>query len=70
MMAPESEVAAWWNSLSEAEQMRVARTVCGRIWDTYEWGAWDDLSPFGQQMRIHMFYDDAGDSDPMCDANI
>lgn len=51
----ESNVAAWWDALESEKQVSVAR-ACGA--DYHVLGKWEDLIPIGQQMRIHMWYDE------------
>jgi hypothetical protein len=51
----ESVVAAWWDSLDVAKRASIA-SMCGADCDAL--GKWEDLNPIGQQMRIHMWYDD------------
>jgi hypothetical protein len=58
--SPEWQAAAWWNALSVADRRSMGRTVCRRLWREYDWdGEWEDLSPIGQQMFLHMHYDGA-----------
>jgi len=59
--AGELQVQAWWNKLPAAERLKIARTIYPEIWDTFDkWDcAWEELSPIGQQMRIHMHFDGA-----------
>lgn len=59
-MAPESEVATWWNALSSEKKLEEAQRCYPDIWDTWEWDRnWCELLPVGQQMHLHMQYDAA-----------
>jgi hypothetical protein len=52
--SPEFEVAAWWDALDSEKQALIAH-LCGA--DYEQIGKWEDMMPIGQQMRIHMWYD-------------
>jgi hypothetical protein len=54
--SPESEVAAWWDGL-DAKRRAIFARACGAAYQGASLGKWEDLSPFGQQMPIHMWYD-------------
>jgi hypothetical protein len=58
--APETEVAAWWDNLSDAERARIGDLVYGKFYPPAAWQRrWDELLPMGQQMHLHMHYDSA-----------
>ena len=52
----ESECACWWDSLDTIRQVAIARD-CGAD-RSGEISQWDRLVPIGQQMKIHMWYDE------------
>jgi hypothetical protein len=66
-MSPEGEVRSWWNGLDVWERWRVG---CLQYWsddpteragwaEYWDWSAdWDFLVPMGQQMRVHMYFDE------------
>ena len=59
-MSPESEVRAWWNSLASTERREIGEGPYSVGWeDQFDWTvSWDLLAPVGQQLRVHMWYDD------------
>jgi hypothetical protein len=59
--SPEAEVAAWWNRLERRERVAIGMTLYmdAELAATFDWSSpWEHLCAVGQQMRIHMWYDD------------
>lgn len=61
MPSSEKKVRAWWNALTVEQRRAEGRHMMGdggQIYEDADWDAdWDELSPMGQQMRLHMLYD-------------
>lgn len=58
-MTPKDVVRKWWNGLTLEQRRAEARNLLGYDdpWDPWD-VEWEDLSPIGQQMKIHMLYDE------------
>ena len=58
-MSPERAVAAWWDQLDLKTRLNIAQGICPGVWHKYDWDCcWEELSAIGQQMRLHMRFDE------------